>query len=235
MKRRVYFQWALVLTTISVAILFSSNMQGQDDKEPSVRYALLYEGVDAVRQAIDAGADINELDENGYTPLIWACSYSSKEFYEESAKLLIEKGADINIKANNGTTALIEAAENSREITDLLLKNGASIKDKKDEGTGCFYSCMFGILFFQQENYDLAELMLTKGADVDEAPTSGELQGWTILHFASRENKMKAVKFLLDRGADPNAKNNNGDTPLSMAEKQGNTEVIALLKDHGAK
>jgi len=225
--------WMVIVVFFTMHLAGLSQAQG--DNNPSVRYAVLYEGVDAVRQAIEAGADINELDENGYSPLIWACSYSSKEFYRESAKLLIEKGADVTIKANDGTTALIEAANDSREVFDLLLAKGASMDDKKNDGTGCFYECMLGILFYGLPNYDLAEFLISKGADVDEAPVSGELKGYATLIFAAREGNKEAVKFLLDHGADPNAENEQGDTPLALAEKQGHAEVVAMLKAHGAK
>ena len=66
--------------------------------------------IEAVKQILAAGADINEQDENisgagkGATPLFIACSY-----YAEMAILLISKGADINITTYGGDSPLMAA------------------------------------------------------------------------------------------------------------------------------
>lgn len=45
------------------------------------------------------------------------------------------------------------------------------------------------------------------------------------------------VKVLLDKGADVNARNTDGETPLKWAveEEEENKEVAACLRQHGAK
>jgi ankyrin repeat protein len=43
------------------------------------------------------------------------------------------------------------------------------------------------------------------------------------------------VKLLLDMGADVNAKRQDGWTALKLAQKSGSTEIVELLKAHGAK
>lgn len=63
---------------------------------------------------IAIGADINVVDNNGFTPLICACY----ESHSACVKLLLEKGADKQPKATNGVCAF-EAAE-SEEIKALL-------------------------------------------------------------------------------------------------------------------
>ena len=42
------------------------------------------------------------------------------------------------------------------------------------------------------------------------------------------------VKYLIKHGANINAKNKNGDTALSIAEKNGHTEVARILREAGA-
>lgn len=58
---------------------------------------------------IDAGYDINEIDNLGRTPLIW-CALQ-KGVSVEVAKKLLEKGAKINTPDNDGYTALMNAAD----------------------------------------------------------------------------------------------------------------------------
>ena len=55
----------------------------------------------------------------------------------------------------------------------------------------------------------------------------------TLLHTACKNGNMKAVKHLLEIGADVNAKNNKGHTPLYYA--QNNPKLAVYLIAHGAR
>ena len=77
--------------------------------------------IEAVKQHIAAGTDVNEKDDSEWTPLHHAALFDHKEI----AKLLIAKGADENAKDHNGTTPLDWASKrNHTETADLLHKHG---------------------------------------------------------------------------------------------------------------
>jgi uncharacterized protein len=101
-------------------------------KAPSVdiHTAVISENVDAVKQHIAAGSNINEKDPfGGSSPLISASLFGKTDI----AKLLIDAGADINFQNNDGSTALLTASFFCRpEIVKLLLDKGAdkTIKNK---------------------------------------------------------------------------------------------------------
>lgn len=69
---------------------------------------------------------------NGSTPLHIAARYA----YTNIIKMLLESGANAKIKDHNGWTALHEAvlALNNQEVIELLLKYGAEINAKTNDG-----------------------------------------------------------------------------------------------------
>ena len=89
-----------------------------------------YDGnIEAVKQHIAAGADVNAKDENGVTPLHWTET-------EEIAELLIAKGADVNAKDDwSGSTPLHRAATfGYKEIAELLIAKGADVNARTGSG-----------------------------------------------------------------------------------------------------
>ncbi|UCG85185.1 MAG: serine hydrolase, partial [Gemmatimonadota bacterium] len=97
---------------------------GQETQTPSVglHMAALQGNVEAVREHIEAGSDLNERDAYGSTPLIVAAAFGQAEV----ARALIEAGADLDLANNDGGTALHTAAFLCHtEIVEALLENGA--------------------------------------------------------------------------------------------------------------
>jgi len=224
---------------VLLAILITPRLFAQNTPETPLISAALYEGVDEVKKVLTEGVDINQQDELGYTALIWACSYSSREDYRETAELLILEGADVNLQAKDGTAAIIESAGNSPEIFNLLVEKGADITVKKKDGTGAFYNCLATVInygwTFTDEHMTMINYLLANGASVDESPVSGVVKGFTPLIYAARDNYLEIAKFLIEHGANVNAKNLHDQTPLSVAEDRSYADMVKLLKAHGAK
>jgi len=61
------------------------------------------------------------------------------------------------------------------------------------------------------------------------------VQATKLLHKAARAGDIDQVKSLISKGADVNAKDNNGHTSLWYAQDKGHTEIVELLRKHGAK
>ena len=55
-----------------------------------------------------------------------------------------------------------------------------------------------------------------------------------MLYKAVNSDCIEAVNFLLKNGANPNARGMDGDTPLILATKRGNPEIIGTLLEKGA-
>ena len=84
-------------------------------------FAALYGDADAVRRALDAGANPNAANDAGVTPLMWAVTDLAK------TRVLIERGADVNARSVDRRTPLLIASgiRGAREVVRLLLDRGA--------------------------------------------------------------------------------------------------------------
>jgi ankyrin repeat protein len=88
---------------------------------------------DAVRTLLDAGARVDEADDDGITVLSWAVIANRVEL----ARLLIQRGADVNHLDKKGMTPLLYAASidfGDSAMIDLLLRSGAKRGARTKEG-----------------------------------------------------------------------------------------------------
>jgi ankyrin repeat protein len=75
-------------------------------------------------------------------------------------------------------------------------------------------------------------MAIQAGADANH---KDRLYSRTALHLAVRYGKHALAHALLGAGADINAKDSDGRTPLTHASSRGHREVEALLRQHGAE
>ena len=114
----------LLITTIAAVVLVGCG-ESQPPEPPtakapdiSIISAAIDGNIEAVKQHLAAGTDVNAKDKYGRTPLHAAAVGGSKEVVE----LLIAKGADVNAKYEECATSL-DWAKNE-ETADLLRKHG---------------------------------------------------------------------------------------------------------------
>jgi ankyrin repeat protein len=110
----------LLLATIAAVVLVGCG--------GSIHDAAVEGNIEAVKQHLAAGTDVNAKVKDGSTPLHLAAVKGHKEIVE----LLIAKGADVNAKGNGEMTPLHIAA--NKEIAELLITNGANVNAKDDSG-----------------------------------------------------------------------------------------------------
>ena len=112
------------------------------------------------------------------------------------------------------------------EETKSFVSKGMDVKAKTQAGTAPLH---FAIC---NGHRDIAEYLISEGADINAKNNEG---GQTPLHIAARNGQKDVVELLIAKGADVNALNNSGWMPLKLAENQGHTEIIELLRKHAAK
>ena len=123
----------LLLTTIAAVVLVGCATTQQPEpttaKAPDIDiYGAAYSGnIDAVKQHLASGTDVNAKDKSGWTPLHWAAS----KVHNKTAKLLIKEGADVNAVNKDGQSPLDYAEnENFGFLIDHGAKSGAELKDE---------------------------------------------------------------------------------------------------------
>ena len=108
----------LLITIIAAVVLVGC---GPSNTEDALLHAAFDENIEAAKQAIAAGADVNAKREGGWTLLHDLAHQGKKEIIE----LLITEGVDVNAKDNDDDTPLDWAIkDNHTEIVNLLRKHG---------------------------------------------------------------------------------------------------------------
>jgi ankyrin repeat protein len=169
-------------------------------------------------------ADVNTQLTTGETALITAAASRHYEIME----FLLEKGADVNARSNLLGTALHLVSGKNAEMVARLLAMGANPRVGDAHGRPCLVNAV------GYPGKAPAEMLLSHGADV-HASTPDKL---SPLHQAVRcvcmfhdAGDVATVKLLLEKGANPHAKDASGKTPLDYAldiskEVSGNANLL---------
>lgn len=168
-----------------------------------------------------------------------------------ATRLLLDLGADPDAPNENGRVPLHWAAwENNGEVVHLLLARGASceIREKDHDATPVGFANHAG-------HFELRDLLLDHSRDVFDLAAWGRVEqlgevlqsdpgmanaclagGHTPVHgvTASPEGQ-QVLDLLLAHGADIDAAAADGATPLSAAVERGDVELVALLRERGAR
>ncbi|BCC09336.1 MULTISPECIES: ankyrin repeat domain-containing protein [Bacillus cereus group] len=147
--------------------------------------------------------DINQRDERGLTPFIKCCSKSDISL----VKLLINYGADINAISNDGITPIVTAYKNNDiNMFELLLNFEADPNG--------YFNKYREVTLLMQSILDakrcIANMLINAGSNINLSDSEGN----TALHFAYKISDSKMIKYLLDKGADPNKRNNLKQLPI---------------------
>jgi ankyrin repeat protein len=197
----------------------------------ALHFAVRENDMDSVRVLVEAGADVNEVSEFGWSPLLTAIQ---NRFYRIGMYLL-EHGADPDIANEGGWNPLYIATDN-RNI------EGGDYPTRKPD----------------MDHLEFIRALLAAGADPNLRMNSStetrtifthqwlREEGATPFLRAAQSSDLELMKLLLDNGADPNIKTRHGVTPLMVAAGIGwvqgvtyewseaaNIETVKLLLELG--
>jgi ankyrin repeat protein len=153
---------------------------------------------------------------------------------QHTVKALINAGAYLNAIDQTGKTPLHHAAlEGKADILKLLIEGGANLDQGIIEFTDLGpvmteYTPLDQAAWHEQ--YQILELLTAYGADIEVTDKSGNSLLMRAILFGN--NKLAAK--LISLGANVNAINSIGRTPLHIAVSQSNRELTKLLVEKGA-
>lgn len=194
----------------------------------------------AVEVLLEHGASVNATNHDGATALMAAAAGGDVQ----TAKLLLKHGADANAQPGVGPQHFLFGGARSplmwgafrgdTAMMKLLVKAGAQVNAEGSVGTPLSQAAW-------ADRTDAAKWLIAHGADVNQMT---HMDGFTPLHWAASTegSDAKLVKLLLKNGANPNvgggahidAFMDVQQTPLMVARRRGDTDVLKALLSNGA-
>ena len=230
--------------TIRALIAAGADVNAKDKVrgQTALMWAAIDNNVPVIKELVKAGADIK------------ARAHEPEGVFAKSDVMGFQTENQFDKKAKDTLTALLFAVrQGSFEATKALLEAGADVNELAGDGSGAV------VIALINAHYELADLLLDRGADVNAAKS-----GWTPLHQVVRTRRLNIgnlpapvpsgsmssaafAKKLIGRGANVNARMTRefhdfyrnrmkrlGATPLLLATKTADVEMIRLLLDSGA-
>ncbi|KAG5899488.1 hypothetical protein JTB14_015199 [Gonioctena quinquepunctata] len=194
--------------------------------ESVLHCAVRANAIACVRLFTEEGADVGQAEETGISPVHLAADLG----HPQCLKILLEsKTFDVNTRTKEKEqTALHLAAESGYvECIEILLEHRAdtSLTNHRDQ-TPLHLAA-------RAQAYDCVELLLRKG---NASPNIGDCDKRTPLHAAvgKAARSYDIIEILLSYGADVNAKDQYGYTPLHIAALNELSQCVEILIYHGA-
>jgi ankyrin repeat protein/beta-lactamase regulating signal transducer with metallopeptidase domain len=190
--------------------------------ESALQAALQGDHVEIAKALLEKGSDPNASSAEG-NPFVFARSAGA-------VRLLVQHGANLRPKLEDDATLIERVASNGSgdnpAVIDELIKEGAPF-DPKSDGVSALARAA------ARNQVPTMKMLVDHGVDPNAYATDPRMLT-TPLRNAVGEPSSDAVKFLLERGANPSGSPRDQITPLAMAIQQGRPENEALLRKAGA-
>ncbi len=180
---------------------------------------------DSMTVLLQHGAAVDVLDHNGRTPLFM----TMRNAYVKGTRLLLDHGASVTIitdrHGHTPLTALLRTARkpSAWRCAQMVLDKGAQMPAD--------HHVVWRLLQHHYEYHIVQWLLRQKGLNPNAAdPTTGN----TALHWLAKVYTIEvfSLKILMEHGADVNARNHAGNTPLVVA--LDNPRTVHFLLSYGA-
>jgi len=172
--------------------------------------------IQMINLLVDNGADVNQSNPDGNTPLHYAAAFSY-----DATVLLLKRGASLDLLNQWNENACFWAAQNNQlETLKLLLDEGA-------DGIRCniYLKTPFAMMV-DHGNVEGMQILFKSGADINAKDQDGK----SPLSLAIENRNINVIKWLHDRMVDLNTTNN-----VLCALKNKDFDIALLLCNWDAK
>ena len=210
-----------------------------------------------VMRLVEEGEDLNERDFSGTTALSISILSNQPKMTEylithgaepnastklvrdlikkgdiKTIELLLNRGAKIDGPPNTiwpDEIPLLEAIQNKKiDISLLLIKRGANVNIEPNRKSKDYHTAL-ALTAYDVRLLTVLKALLDAGAD----PNKKAILDITPLHCAAEANNIEAVRLLVGKGADINAKDDTGFTPIMKTfskNRKDKTRELPTLK-----
>lgn len=212
----------------------TDNLSSDISKNIQIFFRAIYDNDTASMDSLLAkGFDINVMNKNGENAVNVAIASGS--YYV--LQYLIDNGANLNSTSDTGIPPLSQAIiEYNKQAIDILLNSKKVdmyyVWGEMWNGSPLYIAC-------SKANVYALEKMVEHGADLNY--DFSEYNAVPLVHYAlsykqfiKNEDYRELIAFLILNKADINAKNNQGQTPLMVALKNGDIDAFNALTAGGA-
>ncbi|XP_069675895.1 uncharacterized protein [Periplaneta americana] len=195
-----------------------------DMNNTALSYAIQHGNVQIVTLLIERGADFKFCSKFGSIPIFLAAEYG----HVEVVRLLIERGVDVNACNQHGENLIFTAVRRDHvDLVEFLIDRGINVHARNKNGDSLISSAV------EYGRVNIVNLLIEEhGIDVNVCNKYGN----SLTFIAAERGHVDIVKLLIDKGADINARNKLGESPLFTALKvrYGDGNIERLLIERGA-
>jgi ankyrin repeat protein len=245
--------------------LLARDVQGGETRPPQVVQAVdaildaAWRGeIETLRARLDAHPELIDALGGGFVKQS-ALHRAACKSQHACLRLLLERGANVGVRdfPDNAYALHVAAAVADPETIEILVEAGSDVIGEGDDyevGVLGWATC------FRRVRSDVAAYLLDHGARLNlwtaialdradavrslvlrdpgllSARMTRNQHRRTALHHAAAKNRPQIVALLLDLGADPNATDATGATPLTtVSQEDSDLGIVAMLVEAGAK